>query len=103
MALYPLFADLDGREVLVVGGGEVAARKVAALLRAGARVRLHAQAVLHPDLVSALSLPVPSLVICELIGVPYADHEFFHVEDLHIYRWGKDGQGWFVTDVTPAS
>ena len=31
------------------------------------------------DLVSALSLPVPSLVICELLGVPYADHEFFQV------------------------
>jgi cytochrome P450 len=29
------------------------------------------------DLVKALSLPVPSLVICELLGVPYADHEFF--------------------------
>jgi cytochrome P450 len=29
------------------------------------------------DLVEALSLPVPSLVICELLGVPYADHEFF--------------------------
>ncbi|MFR9732053.1 cytochrome P450 [Saccharopolyspora sp. MS10] len=29
------------------------------------------------DLVSALALPVPSLVICELLGVPYADHEFF--------------------------
>ncbi|WP_314174813.1 cytochrome P450 [Streptomyces winkii] len=29
------------------------------------------------DLVRALSLPVPSLVICELLGVPYADHEFF--------------------------
>ena len=29
------------------------------------------------DLVAALSLPVPSLVICELLGVPYADHEFF--------------------------
>jgi len=29
------------------------------------------------DLVTALSLPVPSLVICELLGVPYADHEFF--------------------------
>ncbi|WP_103353031.1 cytochrome P450 [Amycolatopsis sp. CA-128772] len=29
------------------------------------------------DLVSALSLPVPSLVICEQLGVPYADHEFF--------------------------
>ncbi|MBO9718133.1 MAG: siroheme synthase [Pseudoxanthomonas sp.] len=55
MALYPLFADLDGREVLVVGGGEVAARKVAALLKAGALVRLHAHAVLHPDLAAALS------------------------------------------------
>ena len=29
------------------------------------------------DLVRALSLPVPSLVICHLLGVPYADHEFF--------------------------
>ncbi|QWF85117.1 cytochrome P450 [Amycolatopsis sp. CA-230715] len=29
------------------------------------------------DLVSALSLPVPSLVICELLGVPYADHDLF--------------------------
>lgn len=29
------------------------------------------------DLVQALSLPVPSLVICELLGVPYRDHEFF--------------------------
>ncbi|MDQ7803774.1 cytochrome P450 [Amycolatopsis sp. A133] len=31
------------------------------------------------DLVSALSLPVPSLVICEQLGVPYADHDFFQV------------------------
>ncbi|MEV7555374.1 cytochrome P450 [Amycolatopsis sp. NPDC089917] len=29
------------------------------------------------DLVQALSLPIPSLVICELLGVPYSDHEFF--------------------------
>ncbi|MEU6731405.1 cytochrome P450 [Nonomuraea wenchangensis] len=29
------------------------------------------------DLVRALALPVPSLVICELLGVPYADHDFF--------------------------
>ncbi|HEV3358338.1 MAG TPA: cytochrome P450 [Pseudonocardiaceae bacterium] len=29
------------------------------------------------DLVQALSLPIPSLVICELLGVPYADHDFF--------------------------
>ena len=32
-----------------------------------------------------------------------ADHEFFHVEDLHVYRWDKDDQGWFITDVTPQS
>jgi cytochrome P450 len=29
------------------------------------------------DLVSSFALPIPSLVICELLGVPYADHEFF--------------------------
>ena len=42
MTLYPLFADLRERTVLVVGGGEVAARKVASLLAAGARVRVGA-------------------------------------------------------------
>ncbi|HEY4020305.1 MAG TPA: cytochrome P450 [Pseudonocardiaceae bacterium] len=29
------------------------------------------------DLVQAFALPVPSLVISELLGVPYADHDFF--------------------------
>ncbi|MFI5782470.1 cytochrome P450 [Nocardia sp. NPDC051570] len=29
------------------------------------------------DLVTAFALPVPSMVICRLLGVPYADHEFF--------------------------
>jgi cytochrome P450 len=29
------------------------------------------------DLVEVLALPVPSLVICELLGVPYADHALF--------------------------
>ena len=29
------------------------------------------------DLVEAFALPVPSLVICALLGVPYADHGFF--------------------------
>jgi len=29
------------------------------------------------DLVGAFALPVPSLVICELLGVPYSDHEYF--------------------------
>jgi len=43
--LFPLFADLSGREVLVVGGGEVAARKIEALLQAGAQVRVYAHAL----------------------------------------------------------
>lgn len=29
------------------------------------------------DLAEALSLPLPSLMICDLLGVPYEDHEFF--------------------------
>ncbi|MET1076359.1 MAG: cytochrome P450 [Umezawaea sp.] len=29
------------------------------------------------DLVEAFALPVPSLVICELLDVPYSDHDFF--------------------------
>jgi len=29
------------------------------------------------DLVEAFALPVPSLVICDLLDVPYADHDFF--------------------------
>ncbi len=35
---YPLFADLTGRRVVVAGGGLIAQRKVAQLLRCGAQV-----------------------------------------------------------------
>lgn len=45
MPLFPLFADLAGREVLVVGGGEVAQRKIEALLHAGAQVQVYAHAL----------------------------------------------------------
>lgn len=47
--LFPLFVDLRGRRVLVVGGGAVARRKVEALREAGARVRVGAPA-LEPTL-----------------------------------------------------
>ena len=45
MRYFPLFADLHGRRVLVVGGGAVAERKVRLLLEAGADVRLVAPEV----------------------------------------------------------
>jgi len=45
----PVFLDLRGRLVLVVGGGPVAARKIATLRRAGAKIRLVA-----PQLCAAL-------------------------------------------------
>ncbi len=40
MQYFPLFLDLSNRQVLVVGGGEVACRKVDSLIRAGARVTI---------------------------------------------------------------
>lgn len=49
MDYLPIFADLKQRPVLVVGGGDVAARKVSLLQRAGAEIRIVAQS-LSPEL-----------------------------------------------------
>jgi len=43
--LFPIFLNLAGRRAVVIGGGEVAERKVGALLEAGARVRVIAPEV----------------------------------------------------------
>lgn len=40
---FPIFVDLRGAEILVVGAGKVAARRIAALLRHGARVTVAAE------------------------------------------------------------
>ncbi len=49
MQYYPAYLDLRGRPCVVIGGGEIAARKVASLLEAGARVT-----VVSPTLADAL-------------------------------------------------
>ncbi|GGL63843.1 cytochrome P450 [Streptomyces fumigatiscleroticus] len=38
------------------------------------------------DLVAAFALPVPSMVICALLGVPYADHDFFEEQSRRLLR-----------------
>jgi cytochrome P450 len=38
------------------------------------------------DLVEAFALPVPSLVICQLLGVPYAEHDFFQQNSKNLIR-----------------
>jgi len=43
--MFPAFLDLSGRNVVVVGGGPVAASKIESLLAAGARVT-----VVAPDI-----------------------------------------------------
>jgi len=46
MIYYPIFLDLRGREVLVVGAGKVALRKVRGLVEAGASVTVVSPSVL---------------------------------------------------------
>ncbi|MEU6348397.1 cytochrome P450 [Streptomyces sp. NPDC047072] len=58
-------------------------RRIEALRPAIARIcddlldAMTADGATEADLVTAYALPQPSLVICELLGVPYEDHGFF--------------------------
>lgn len=45
MSLFPMFVKLEGRRVVVVGGGEIAAGKLDGLLEAGAEVSLVSPAI----------------------------------------------------------
>ncbi|TDD11410.1 cytochrome P450 [Nonomuraea deserti] len=50
------------------------------------------------DLVPAYALPIPSMVICELLGVPYADHDFFQERSSQLVVPGGDPAA--VADLT---
>jgi cytochrome P450 len=58
------------------------------------------------DLIRQLALPVPSLVICEMLGVPYADRDQFHhatevMMDTSNSRAERDtGAHWLVEYIT---
>jgi siroheme synthase-like protein len=54
MSLFPIFLKLAGRRVVVVGGGEIAAGKIAGLLHAGANVVVVSPA-LGPQLAKLLN------------------------------------------------
>src|SRR6187399_2420823 len=48
MQYYPVFMDLRGRRVVVIGGGKLALEKVEGLVKAGACVTLIAREVIAP-------------------------------------------------------
>src|SRR5277367_3285713 len=45
MSLFPIFVKLEGRLVVVIGGGQIAEGKIPGILSAGARIRLVAPAI----------------------------------------------------------
>jgi precorrin-2 dehydrogenase / sirohydrochlorin ferrochelatase len=61
MGYIPVFLDVTGRECVVVGGGEVAERKVASLLAAGAHVT-----VVSPRLSPSLQKIVASRLVTHI-------------------------------------
>lgn len=58
------------------------------------------------DFVQAMSLPIPCLVICELLGVPYEDRDGFHDATVDLMDMGKPrevrdkGAHWLISYIT---
>jgi uroporphyrin-III C-methyltransferase/precorrin-2 dehydrogenase/sirohydrochlorin ferrochelatase len=66
MNYFPVFFDLNGQKVLIVGGGEVALRKVSLLERAGAKITLVAPHIV-PQLMERAANGTLKLAIREFI------------------------------------
>lgn len=69
MEYFPIFLRLEGEPVLVVGGGEVAARKIDLLVRSGAKVTLVA-----PELIPALAAQVTAGAIAHVAAQFQPEH-----------------------------
>lgn len=69
MDYFPIFLRLAGEPVLVVGGGEVAARKIDLLLRTSAKVR-----VVAPELVAGLAEKAAAGEIAHIAGEFAPEH-----------------------------
>ncbi len=65
MQYFPLFFDLKNKSVLIIGGGEVASRKVDMLVRAGADVT-----IVSPTLNSQLK-PLVENHVCHWVSSDY--------------------------------
>ncbi|RDG37423.1 cytochrome P450 [Streptomyces corynorhini] len=58
------------------------------------------------DFVQAMALPIPCLVICELLGVPYEDRDGFHEATVDLMDMGKSrevrdkGAHWLIRYIT---
>jgi uroporphyrin-III C-methyltransferase/precorrin-2 dehydrogenase/sirohydrochlorin ferrochelatase len=66
MTYFPAFFDLTAQKVLVVGGGEVASRKLALLSRSGAKVTLVAPEI-RPEVAAQAAAGKISVVVREFV------------------------------------
>jgi cytochrome P450 len=92
-----MMIQLDGEEharlrrMLI---GEFTVRRMAALRPYIQKIAdEHVDAMLagtSADLVRDFALPIPSLVICEMLGVPYEDHEAFQRDSEVLMRFEED-------------
>jgi len=69
MRYYPIFLKVENQNCLVVGGGEVGARKVKTLLSSGARV-----GVVSPEVVAWLAGKIQEGAV-EWVGSEYEEHQ----------------------------
>src|ERR1700735_365895 len=66
MTYFPAFFDLTAQKVLVVGGGEVASRKLALLSRSGAKVTLVAPEI-RPEVAAQAAAGKISVLVREFV------------------------------------